>query len=113
MAGRDANGKVIPHERNEEVALVVAHYAGIGADVNYLAVMLNLRPGQIKEHYKNELEQSAKSADLAVIAKAHEMATSGESEGMTKFWLQARAKWRTGDSAEDRGASLFNIHIHA
>jgi hypothetical protein len=112
-AGRGPDGKVIPHERDEEVARRVAKMAGEGATLNFIAVVLNLRPGVLKKHYHNELTYSEEAANLEVVAAAHRMATDGEHEGITKFWLKARNKWRDGDTAEDKGNSLFNIHIHA
>lgn len=112
FAGRDKEGNVIPHHRSEEIAIIVAEMSSAGVSLNAMAVRLNLRPGQIKECYPAELEYSAELADAQVVSTAHAMATSGESEGMTKFWLQARKKWRTTDAGEGKDVSLFNIHIH-
>jgi hypothetical protein len=111
-AGKDADGKVLPHNRSEEIAGVVAALAAGGASLNLIAVRLNLRPGQIKKHYANELEYSAEAANVDVASAALSMARSGEDAAMTKFWLKARAKWRDGESGDDKSASFFNIHIH-
>lgn len=110
--GRGPDGKVIPHHRSEEIALCVAQWASRGASENFICAMLNMRPGILRELYHNELTHAAEMANLNVAGKAYEMAMSGESESMTKFWLKSRAKWRDGENAEDRSGSLFNIHIH-
>lgn len=111
-AGRDAAGCVIPHERSEDVAKVVATYAAQGASENFICSIVNIRPGQLRRHYSQELQHGAEMANQMVASTALAMATSGESEQMTKFWLKARAKWRDGETAADAGG-LLNIHIHA
>lgn len=111
-AGKDADGKVIPHERSEETAGIVAALAAGGASLNLIAVRLNLRPGQIKQYYANELEYAAEAANVDVASAALAMATSGADATMTKFWLKAKARWRDGENGDDKSASLFNIHIH-
>lgn len=109
--GRDAEGKVIRYFRSEETALIVAHWVATGASLNYMCVMLNMRPGVLKELYANELAYGREAADTAVAAKAFEMATSGDSEGMTKFWLERRhADFRKKDGGDE--GSIFNINIH-
>jgi hypothetical protein len=110
--GKDADGKVIPHQRSEEVAQIVLHYTGMGAGLNFIAAMLNIRPGLVKECYGKELEYSVERANVEVAGAAFRMATSEQDPAMTKFWLKARAKWRDGDNAEDKNNSLFNINIH-
>lgn len=108
--GKDANGKVIPHERSEEVALLVAQWVGGGATEQFMCAMLNIRPGLLRKHYYNELTHGAELANQTVASKAFQMATSGESEQMTKFWLEKRAGWKGGDAETP---NLFNIHIHS
>lgn len=111
-AGRDKDGNVIPHARSDEVAAVVAELAAGGRSENVICAILNIRPGQLRKHYYNELTHASEIANARVASTALAMATSGASEQMTKFWLKSRAKWRDGDS-EGGAASLFsNIHIH-
>jgi hypothetical protein len=109
--GRDADGRVLRYYRSEETALIVAQWVAGGASLNYMCVMLNMRPGVLKELYSNELAYGKEMADTAVATKAFEMAMSGESEGMTKFWLERRhGDFKKKDGADD--GSIFNINIH-
>lgn len=108
--GKDADGKVIPHHRSEEIAQVVANYVARGATENFICAMLNIRPGLLRQCYGAELEHGAEMANMQVAGAAFKMATSGESEAMTKFWLKARAGWKDGEQAQQ--ATMFNIHIH-
>lgn len=111
--GRDAEGKVIPHFRSEEVAKVVAQYSLAGHDLNFIAAMLNIRPGLLKQHYYNELVHSEAAANASVTATAYAMATSGENENMTKFWLERRRRDKFGAKPEDNDSPVLNIHIHS
>lgn len=111
--GLDASGKVIPHFRSEEVAQVVAHWASVGAPEAFMCAMLNIRPGLLKKHYYNELTHGLTLANTMVAGKAFEMAMSGDSDSMTKFWLKSRAKWKDGENAGAQDLPLLNIHIHA
>lgn len=111
--GRDAKGQVIPHFRSEEVAKVVAQYSLTGHDLNFIAAMLNIRPGLLKKHYYNELAHSAAAATANVVSTAYAMAVSGESEAMTKFWLERRAREKFGAHPGDGDSPVLNIHIHA
>lgn len=109
--GRDADGKVIPHERSEETAQKVAELALIHPE-NTICAILNIRPGHLREHYYNELMHSRAVVDARVASTAYALALSGDVPHMTKFVAKARLKWKDG---EDNGAaaSLFsNIHIH-
>lgn len=111
MSGIDPlTGKIRPHTRNEHFASVVAQLAAVGTPVNTIAVALNIRPGQLKEHYAHELEHAAEIANSHVALTAYRMATSGEDPATTKFWLKARNKWKDGETSD--GNSVLNIHIH-
>lgn len=108
--GYDAAGKVIPHFRSEEVALLVAQWAMAGQTEQFMCAMLNIRPGLLKKHYYNELTYGADLANATVASRAFKMAADGSSEAMTKFWLEKRAGWKGGDAETP---NLFNIHIHS
>ena len=108
--GRDSNGRVIQYFRSEETALLVAHWVAYGASENFICAALNMRPGKLRQLYGAELDHGEELANMAVAGTAFNMATSGASEQMTKFWLKSRAKWKDGETGEQ--TSLFNIHIH-
>ena len=110
-AGIDpVTGKTIPHVRDEDMAVAIAQMAAVGTPINTIAVAFNLRPGQIKKYYANELEHAPELANSAVALTAYRMATSGEDPATTKFWLKSRNRWKDGESS-DQGA-VFNLHIH-
>jgi hypothetical protein len=111
-AGKDpVTGKNRPHVRSEAVAKVVAQMAAVGAPINTICVALNIRPGQLKQHYGNELAHASELANSHVALTALRMATSGKDPATTKFWLKARNNWKDGDKG-DGNDSVLNIHIH-
>lgn len=92
-AGRLPDGKAKPHTPDEKTRGMVEAMAAMGMSVNEIAVQLDLRPGQINEHYGRELVTASGRANLAVARAMFEKAKAGDMTA-AKFWLQNRAGWR-------------------
>lgn len=108
--GRDPiTGQTIPHVRDERIAQQVGFYAS-ALSVNEIAVMLNMRPGKLKELYGHELETGLNKANVEVAQAMHKAATEGDVVA-GKFWLKARAGWKDGESAQTNTSPL-QIFIH-
>lgn len=110
--GRDINGKIIPHERDEKIAHQIAEWVAIGAGENEIAQFLQVRPGVLRKHYKYELDNGKFANDMQVGSTILSMAKSGASERMALFYAKARMGWRESDSNDTNNAALLNIHIH-
>ena len=91
-AGRNPDGTVKPHERDERVAAQVEVMAAMGLSENEICVQLDIRPGQLKEHYGRELDVARNKANLQVARAVFEKAKGGDMTA-AKFWLQNRAGW--------------------
>lgn len=107
--GRGPDGKVIPHVRDERTARMVAHWVASGATEHYICHALNMRPGLLKKLYGGELEHAGEMANIEVAAVGFRLATDGEHEGMTKFWLERRAGWNKDEREQ---GSIFNLNIN-
>ena len=110
--GRNIDGKIIPHERDELIAHKISQWVAVGAGENEIAQFLNLRPGVLRKHYKFELTNGKFVNDMEVGETILDMAKSGKSERMTLLYAKARMGWRESDSNDSNNQALLNIHIH-
>lgn len=91
--GRDAEGRAIPHARRADYAAKVRELAKFLTD-DEIAITLNIRPGQLREHYLRELQLGAAEATVAVGKTAFRDAKiGGRRFAATAFWLERRAGW--------------------
>lgn len=110
--GKDENGRVVQHRHSKEVAHQVAMWVAGGADENFMCMMLNMRPGVLKELYGNELEFGKTAANMNVAGAAYRDALQPGAHAQQKFWLKARAGWKDGESAAGQQMSPLTIVIH-
>lgn len=108
---RTDDGKVIPHERSEEIAEQVARWVACGAGDNEIAGYLNIRVGQLRKSYKKELETGQFENNMDVAGTILNLAKAGVPQ-MSIFWAKSRMGWRDSDKNEQNNAALLNIHIH-
>lgn len=93
-AGRNKkSGAIKLHIPNEETALQVATLASVGLTDKEIAVALDLRPGQVREHYGEVLASAPVETNFQVAVQVREMAKSGLNFNASAFWLTHRAKW--------------------
>lgn len=110
-AGRDPEtGKIVPHDRNDYTAGQVDAMAALGFSVEEIAVVLNLRPGQIRMHYEPELAAAAVKANMEVATAFLKAAKSGEDWKASQAWLKARAGW---DGDDVKPVMVQVVHITA
>lgn len=110
--GRNIDGTVIPHVRDEVIASKIAKWVALGASENEIANYLNIRPGVLRREYKFEMENGKFENDMAVGTTILDMAKTGESERMVVLYARARMGWRESDALDQNNAALLNIHIH-
>ena len=108
--GRTPDGRVIPRVREEELAKQIAEWAALGAQVEEMAIRLNMRPGQIRHLYGYEIQTGKFMADMDVGGAILRMAKVVPSVAV--FYAQSRMGWKTNDKDEGKEGFL-NIHIHA
>ncbi len=109
-AGRDPlTGENVPHTRNDKTAGQVEAMAALGFTVEEIAVALDLRPGQVRQHYVRELESAPVKANMQVAKAFFDVAKSGTNWQASASWLRARAGW---DSADGAGGGGISIHVH-
>lgn len=109
-AGRDPlTGEIVPHERSDKVAGQVEAMAALGFTVEEIAVALDLRPGQVRQHYARELDAAPVKANMQVAKAFFDVAKSGKNWQASASWLRARAGWEDGE-AKGGGISI-NIHL--
>jgi hypothetical protein len=93
----------------------VARYVLAGVDENTIARCLNIRPGQLREHYAAELDNSKADIDAAVAASIVNMAIGSKETApepsMARFYAKARMGWKDGDTNAPP-VSPLNIIIH-
>lgn len=107
--GRDAKGMVIPHRRDESIAKRIAIWVAGGADVNYIAVKLNLRPGLLKREYTKELLLGTEQVHQEV--HEHLLQRVKKSDRVAIFYAKAKMGYRDGDSRPAE-QGILDIHIH-
>lgn len=112
-AGRDPlTGEVVPHERTDKVAGQVEAMAAFGFTAEEIAVALDLRPGQVRQHYERELEAAPVKANMQVAKAFFDVAKSGTNWKASMSWLKARAGWKDGASDQQIGGGIsINIHL--
>lgn len=73
--------------------------AGLGLPMSDICVILGLSKRALErriksnEIFKQAIERGRAKANLNVSKKVYEMATSGEHERTSIFWLKSRANW--------------------
>lgn len=77
-----------------EQARQVSVMACLGLDPKDIALVMNIELNVLKLFYAKELRVTALMANAMVARTAFQMATSGRSPDMTKFWLKAQAGWK-------------------
>jgi hypothetical protein len=78
----------------------VSVMACLGLDASDIALVLNIEERLLKTYYSRELKVSHNIANAMVARVALQMALSGRSPDMTKFWLKSRAKWKETHAVE-------------
>lgn len=68
FAGRDAEGRNIHHKYSRAVERECVRLAKLGGTVDEIAVILNLRPGQVREHYGTKVDRELALHTLEVEA---------------------------------------------
>lgn len=76
-----------------EQAREVSVMACLGLDPKDIALVLNIELKVLQLFYHKELKVTALMANAMVARTAFQMACSGRSPDMTKFWLKAQANW--------------------
>lgn len=85
-------------------ASIVERWTKAGIGVERIARRLGTTVKTVENTYPFELGFTQEES-LAVVADvAYKMATSGKYPTMTKFWLEARGGWQTGQTAIAGGA---------
>ena len=114
FAGRTKNGKIKDHKKNPETAAQVELLASIGLTAKEIAVVLDIRPGQVNYHYGDVIESSPVRANFQVAynvlsaAKGRPVGT-GKNAGvvfdrdLAKFWLNHRAGFKSATGLELTG----------
>jgi hypothetical protein len=111
-AGRDPlTGETVPHKRTEKVAGQVEAMAALGFTVEEVAVALDLRPGQVRQHYARELAAAPVKANMQVAKAFFDVAKSGKNWQASASWLRARAGWAEGDVGAGGGGISITIHL--
>jgi hypothetical protein len=108
--GRNPDGSIIPHTRSDEIARQITEWIALGAQVEEMAIRLNLRPGQIRHTYAYELQTGEFINNMEVGGAILRMAK--ETPQMAIFYAKARMGWRDGDKASDKEQPGLNITIH-
>ncbi len=108
--GRTPDGKVIPHRRQETIAKKIVMWVAGGYVLNDIAVLLNIRPGLIKEHYSVELNHGNELMGMGMTE--HILRRAKKSDRVAIFVAKSRMGWRDGDG-KPVDTSVLNLHIHA
>lgn len=108
--GRDAEGKVIPHKPTDKTRRLVKQHAVAGTDENTICLLLNIRPGLLRQHYAYELDTSVAETNAAVGQAIVRGAKNGNPV-LARFYAKAKMGWKDGES-QDTNVSPLNIHIH-
>lgn len=106
-------------------AKIIGAFSALGVGEMEIADIMSIPLDVLRRYYKRELTISPSLANAAVAQVALDMATSGQSAEMTKFWLKTRAGWRDApksieisgpgggpielDSAKAKLANVLNI----
>lgn len=110
-AGRDPfTGGNEPHERTERSAGQVETMSALGFSVEEIALALNVRPGQLRQHYSRELDTAPLNANLQVARAFYDVAKSGQDWKASLSWLKNRAGWEEDPDPPAAGISI-NINL--
>lgn len=107
--GRDSSGRVIQHKYSAHTAEQVALWVAGGYDANAICIMLNMRPGVLKELYGKEIQMGVEKIGMEFSSNLYRRAK--KSDRLAIFFAKAKLGWRDGESAQNN-QSLLNIHIH-
>lgn len=119
----------VPHERDEEVAILVRELAGYGMPQEEISRALNAAKGggfsveTLDRHYRNELDQALAERKGELLKRAHKIAMGEdlppgvtpdaafrESSAQIKWLLGAVHRVRDG-MEHDLGAGTINVTI--
>lgn len=67
----------------------------VGLDHHTIAKIMGIGTATLHKYYQSTLDTARDKRNAKVAGVAYEMAISGESPQMTKFWLGAQAGWTT------------------
>lgn len=108
--GRDAEGKVLPHKRTAAIADIVRKHAVAGTDENTICLLLNLRPGQLRQYYARELDTAVAEVNADVAQAIVRQAKAGHPV-LSRFYAKAKMGWKDGENTT-LPVSPFSIVIH-
>ena len=91
----EANVKGSPgFDPGPDQAQQVEQMSALGMSTTDIAAVLRIEPKLLEKYYKYELDTSSSRINNQVAKIALQMALSGASADMTKFWLKTRAGWK-------------------
>lgn len=91
-------------EPGPEQAAQVEKMTALGMAPTDIAAILRIETKLLKKYYDYELETAGARVNNAVAKIALQMALSGASPDMTKFWLTRRAGWKETKVTEITGS---------
>ena len=84
-------------------AELVRRLRALGHSSSDIAKLLNIDRKVLEAYYSYELKTGRLHSTTAVANVALEMALSGDSENMTKFWLKTQGGWKETEIIEHEG----------
>jgi hypothetical protein len=85
----------------DEQRRLVKSLAAFGTPHEEICNILNIRsPKTLRKHFRAELDRGAAEANSNVARTLYKMATSGEHQAATFFWLKCRAGWKERRTVE-------------
>lgn len=81
----------------------VAKLAALGLTVAEISLILCIEKSLLKFYYDYEIKTSKLRTNVSVAKVALDMALSGQSADMTKFWLKTQGGWKERDVVEHEG----------
>jgi len=89
-----------PHEPTETTTSVVEALAMQGWPKVDIAEAIGISKPTLNKHYADILESAQVMANAQVVQTAFEMATSGASPSMTRYWLNCRTDWQPSENVD-------------
>jgi DNA-binding XRE family transcriptional regulator len=89
-----------PHEPTETTTSVVEALAMQGWAKKDIAEAIGISKPTLNKHYEEILESAQVMANAQVVQTAFEMATSGSSPSMTRYWLNCRTDWQPSENVD-------------
>lgn len=108
--GFDSLGRVIPHKYSGKVASIVAAHVVAGTDESTICILLNMRPGKLRELYHKELDTAIAQTNADVGRAIVAQAKKGHPV-LARFYAKAKMGWKDGEQSSIP-VSPLNIHIH-